>query len=374
MKLQALLDVLRALAPEELAEPWDKVGLHLGSEQQSVGRAMLCIDLTEPVLQEAVRQRMDLIVAYHPPIFQPLARLTDASANERVILGAARAGIAVYSPHTALDAAEAGINDWLASGLGAGQVRPIRSRPNGTAAADDYKLVTFVPAEAADGLRRALVAAGAGRIGRYTECSFSVAGEGTFRGDATTRPKVGRAGRFERAAELRMEMVLPGEHLAEAVAALRAAHPYEEPGFDVYPVVRVEGATAAAGQGRVVELKKPVTLAVLAGRVKKMLGVKQLEVAATGARTAKVTRVGLCAGAGGSLVQEAGPLDAFLTGEMRHHDVLAAVSRGTAVLLAGHTQTERPYLKQYRQKIMESGGKGVLWRISRTDVPPSALW
>jgi len=369
MRLQLVLEILRTLAPEHLAEPWDKPGLQLGDPAWRVRRAMLCIDLTEPVLAEAVGSKVDLIVAYHPPIFQPIEAVTSLDARQRIILTAARRRIALYSPHTALDAAKGGVNDWLADGLGQGTTRPIRpaSGPNGVR----YKLVVFVPPDHADTLRTALAAAGAGKIGDYEQCSFAVGGEGTFRGGPDTQPTIGRRGRFERVPELRMEMICPANCLAAAIAALREVHPYEEPAFDLYRLEPPPGDTgASAGQGRIVSLDTPVSLSTLVERIKKRLGVPQLEVAApTGRR--RISRIGLCAGAGGSLLGEAGDIDAFFTGEMRHHDVLAAKAAGTAVILAGHTQTERPYLKAYRRRIIAAGGKGIHWAISRADRPPS---
>ena len=372
MRLQQVLDILRLLAPEHLAEPWDKPGLQLGDPAWRVRRAMLCIDATEPVLAEAVAGNADMIVAYHPPIFQPVDAVTSLDVRQRIILTAARRQIALYSPHTALDAAAGGVNDWLAEGLGTGTSRPIRpaSAPGGA----QYKLVVFVPAAHADTIRTALATAGAGRIGDYEQCSFAVGGEGTFCGGPDTQPTIGARGRFERVPELRMELMCPGNCLAAAIAALREVHPYEEPAFDLYrlepPPGEVDGS---AGQGRIVSLDAPVSLSALVGRIKKRLGVQHLEVAAPAGRRRHIKRVGLCAGAGGSLLAEAGDVDAFFTGEMRHHDVLAAQAAGTAVILAGHTQTERPYLKVYRRRIIAAGGRGIDWKISRTDRPPSTL-
>lgn len=129
MRLADVLTVLRAVAPEHLAESWDRVGLHVGSERQRVRRALLCIDLTEPVMTEAVAHKCDLIVAYHPPIFQPLGRLTDQTWKERVLVEAVRRKIAVYSPHTALDSVRGGITDWLCDGLGPHRERVAISEP-----------------------------------------------------------------------------------------------------------------------------------------------------------------------------------------------------------------------------------------------------
>lgn len=369
MRLHEVITHLRTLAPESLADNWDKVGLQVGDGDQAVRRGLLCIDLTEPVLDEAIAQGMDLIVAYHPPIFEALTALTTGQVKQRIIYRAARAGIAIYSPHTALDAAEGGVNDWLAGGVGAGAVRPIR--PAGRAGAAAFKLVVFVPPEHGDRLREALSGAGAGRIGNYRQCSFSAVGEGTFLGEANSRPTIGKRGRLERVVELRMEMVCPAAKVGEVIAALRRTHPYEEPAFDLQRLEAVpsRGGTVV-GQGRIVALNKPVTLTTLANRVKKHLGVKRVAVGSAKPRASFVGTVGLCAGAGGSLLAEAGAIDAFITGEMRHHEVLAAVAGGVSVILAGHTQTERPYLPIYRARLAGATGKAISWRVSRADRAP----
>ena len=374
MKLEHVIEGLRTIAPERLAESWDKVGLHVGDPAWNVRRAMLCIDLTEAVMAEARAAKADLVVAYHPPIFKPLDALTTADVKQRIILEAAMLRVAVYSPHTALDAAAGGVNDFLAAACDpkAEAVRPIRRHQS--AASHEVKLVTFLPADDVDRVRSALSRAGAGRIGDYDQCSFTLAGEGTFRGSPSTNPAVGKADKFERVAELRLEMVCPAGALPDAVAALRDAHPYEEPAFDIYPLETPPPAPTddAVGQGRIVTLSKPTPLRTVIGRLKKALGLKHLDVGADDL-AASVRTIGLCAGAGGSLLDEAGDIDAFFTGEMRHHDVLAARARGVSVILAGHTQTERPFLPAYRERIEAAVGNGVTLKISEYDRPPSTI-
>ena len=366
MRLNDAVEVLRSLAPERLSEDWDNVGLLVGDPSWRLRRALLCIDLTESVLAEAIEQKADLIVAYHPPIFSALPALTSADLKQRIILAAASRRIAIYSPHTALDSAPAGVNDWLAQGIGPGVIRALR--PLRDAVETAYKLVTFVPHEVADSLRTALASTGAGQIGDYTNCSFGSHGEGTFVGGNSTKPAIGRRGHLERVAELRLEMVCGSGQLADVVAALRKAHPYEEPAFDLY---RLEPTPidATVGQGRVIVLHRSLSVPTLVRRLKKYLGLRQLEVAVPDPMRPLV-QVAVCAGAGGSLLEHAGPIDAFVTGEMRHHQVLAACADGVTVILAGHSQTERPYLPVYRDRIVQLLGQKVMWSISTVDRPP----
>ena len=377
MKLRDTLDCLRQLAPESLAEEWDRVGLHVGDPDQRVQRGMLCIDLTEEVMKEAIHRRVDLIVAYHPPIFDPLRSLTTHSPRERVIRYAVTNRIAVYSPHTALDAAAEGLGHWLAKSLGpfprSGDCRAIKS--TGLQTIDDtrFTLVTYVPPEYADQLRFALSKAGAGEIGKYTECSFSVMGEGTFLPGENATPTTGLRGRFERVRELRLEMRGPAHRMHQIVSVLRQTHPYEAPVFDLYhPIAIPASDSESVGQGRLVKLAHPMAARELIRRVKRHLGVSKVDVAQPqGLR--HVRTIGFVPGAGGALLSDAGQVDAFVTGEMRHHEVLAAKSRGQMILLAGHTQTERPYLPVYRRRLENVVGKKVAWLISRTDTMPSKL-
>lgn len=372
-----LVEHLEMLAPPHLADDWDQVGLQVGDPAWPANRVMLCIDLTEPVLDEAIEQDVQMIVAYHPLCFKPLARLTTQNVKQRIVLRAVQHQIAVYSPHTALDAADGGVNDWLTRSLGSGVVVPIRPQVGD---AGSCKLVTFVPADHVDAIRDALAHVGAGQIGDYSHCTYMLHGQGTFIPGDSTQPTIGKRGLLKKVDEVRMEMVMPVNRMDMIVELLRKVHPYEEPAFDIYPLTRSSSDTPASGQrtgqGRLLQLDEPITLGELVQRVKKQLGVEHLEVspADADARDKAVQRIGVCVGAGGSLLREAGKVDAFITGEMRHHDVLDAASRDIAILLAGHTQTERPYLATLCDNLQARIGDGVTWTLSERDAPPTKLW
>ena len=365
-KVRDLAAALASIAPPHLAEPWDNVGLLLGDPEAPCARALLTIDLTGPVLDEAVRRGADAVVAYHPPIFHPLKSLVRSDPSQRLLLDAAAAGIALISPHTALDAAHGGVNDWLASCVGPGPVRALRPAP----AADPGLRVVAVhlPAGALDGVRRAMVAAGAGVIGNYSNCSVTHAIEGTFLGGAGTSPAVGQRGVLERVQELRLEMRCTAAQVASVVAAVRGTHPYEEPPIEVHALL--PQASTGEGQGRAIELQSPATAQAVASRLKRALGVPAVMVAA-GSRKRAHARVALCAGAGMALLQDAERAGAtlFVTGEARHHDQLDAVARGIDLVLAGHTATERGYLPTLVRKLRDEC-PGVVTQISRADRAP----
>lgn len=356
LSVRDVIQVLEDIAPIRYAESWDNVGLLLGSDDRPVTRMLLTIDLTEDVLDEAIAAGANLIVSYHPPIFDPLTRVTDASEKQRIILRAAREDITIYSPHTALDSAPDGLNDWLVRGLGGGDVRALITRSE-LPATEECKIVTFCPREAVEQVRSALATVGAGMIGDYRLCSFESPGTGTFMGLEGTHPVIGEVGRLERVPEVRLEMVIGQRALALAMRTLQQAHPYEEPPVEIHALE--PRPMRSVGGGRRITLDQPATLAEVVERTKNTLGVRSVRVA-QGRNAPEAHRViGACAGAGGELVDEAitQGCDVYLTGEMRHHDVMAAIARGLTMLLPGHTNTERGYLPHYRRRIFDGLGE-----------------
>ncbi len=350
MNVSEVIDVLETLAPLAYAADWDNVGLLVGSTSWKADSILLTIDLTDAVLREAIRTQAQMIVSYHPPIFDALERVTDVEPKQRIVLEAVRAGIAIYSPHTALDAAPGGVNDWMAAGLGSGDVRALEAHA-AQPESEQCKIVTFCPAESVERLRNTLAAAGAGRIGKYELCSFEITGMGTFLGGKETTPSVGRRGEIQRVGEVRLEMVCPRASQALAVTTIKQFNPYEEPPIEIYELQ--PRPQRDIGQGRRVVLDQKLSLRVRVERLKRRLGMSQLRVAVGSRAPRRYRTIGLCAGAGGALRTEATAqgCQAFITGERRHHDVLAAQAEGCTIILAGHTNTERGYLRVLRKRL-----------------------
>lgn len=371
MKVGELIRAMEIIAPLEFASEWDNVGLLVGSDEWPATRIHLTVDLTEPVLEEAIHDGADVIISYHPPIFEQLTRLTSASTKERIVLRAAQSGIAVYSPHTALDASPGGINDWLANGLGSGDVRSIEPYEN-LPHWEQNKIVTFCPADSVEQLQNALSTVGAGRIGNYGHCSFQIEGTGTFCGSGKSKPAVGSKEHLERVPEIKLEMVCPDKSLPLAITTIRNFHPYEEPPIEIHPLkARPE---RSIGHGRRVMLDKAVSLKTIVDRIRHTIGSKRI-LAATGQHAPRqYSTIGLCAGAGGTLVDSAidDGCQLFFTGEMRHHNILAAQSRGCTIVLAGHTNTERGYLKLLRRRLMAQLS-GISVAMSKRDADPLRL-
>jgi dinuclear metal center YbgI/SA1388 family protein len=343
MNVADLVRALESIAPLAQAEDWDNVGLLAGDPAAPLTRVLLCIDCTNAVVLEATAGKFDAIVAYHPPLFRPVSRVTRGS----IVYELVRRGISLYSPHTALDAAAGGTNDVLADAIGMTTDRtPIRETVPKDA---EYKLVTFVPADALATVSDALFAAGAGRIGDYRACSFRAPGTGTFFGEAGTHPVVGSAGKLETVDEVRLETVVPIGRAGDVVRALRASHPYEEPAFDL---VRLAAHPLGRGMGRIGTLA-PIALGALVARVKERLGVAHvlLAGAADGSRT--ITRAAVCAGAAGDLLDAAIRQGAqvVVAGEVRHHDALRATEADVAVVCALHSNSERIALEPLRARL-----------------------
>ncbi len=357
MRIPDLTAIMQKIAPLEYAEEWDKVGLLVGGrDREMTGPVLLTIDLTEGVLNEAIAARCSAIIAYHPPIFEPLNRVTDATPRQRVILRAIESSIAIYSPHTALDNVPGGVTDWLCEGLSGGEpgriagdcraLTPHARLPR----SQEVKIVTFMQPVDVENIRNALASGGAGLIGTYHLCSFETPGTGTFIPGSESRPNIGRPGSMERVSEVRLEMVCGKAALPLVMELVRRFHPYDEPAIDVYPLVAQP--RRHAGSGRRLVLDKPTTVADLAHRLKGFLNRERLRYALPGADN-PITRIGVVPGSGASLSRLARDegCELFVTGEMKHHEVLGALNAGMALILGNHTSTERGYLPRLADRM-----------------------
>lgn len=371
MKTQELIMAFESFAPTSLANDWDNVGLLVGSPEWPADRILLTIDLTEAVLQEAIEMDTQAIVSYHPPIFEPLTSITNKSFKERVVLDAITHKIAIYSPHTSLDVASGGVNDWIVDGIGEGDVRALRPFGN-LPSSEERKLITICPEDNVEELRLALSSIGCGRIGEYEQCSFSTSGTGTFIGNEGTNPTHGEPGVLQRVIECKLEIVVSQDSLSLAIQTIRQFHPYEEPMIEVYELL--ERPRREIGIGRRIHFDKPMQLDELARKLKKHLGIGYVRVApAAGLQErATVQTIGLCAGAGGSVCSIAidEGCDVFITGEMTHHNVVAATARGCTVMLTGHTNSERGYLPTLKNQLAELLPSATI-SVSKADTP---LW
>ena len=319
---------------------------------------------TTASLDEAARVGARVVVSHHPLIFDPLESLSDDTEAGRLALRAAREGVAVIAAHTSLDKARGGMADVIAELLGLEAVQPLQP-----AAADVLKLVGFVPEDDADLVRKALFAAGAGVIGEYEHCSWSVGGQGTFFGGEATSPAAGAAGRDETVSELRLEVVFPRRLRRRVTGAYVAAHPYEEPAFDIVPL---ENEVASLGLGRLGVLPAPATLAALAADVAAVLRLPSVRYAGDGAR--EVRRVAVLPGSGAEAIARgvAQVADVLVTGDVKYHEARAAQAQGLALIDAPHGVTEQEGVLRWAGRLADALGPGATVETFRD--PSVAIW
>ena len=336
MKIKEIVSALERFAPLPLQDGFDNAGLQIGLTDAEATGALLCLDVTEAVLDEAIALGYNLVISHHPLIFKGYKSITGKDYVERCILKAIKNDIVIYSAHTNLDNAPEGVNFKIAEKIGLKNVRVLEAKENAL-----LKLVTFVPATRAEEVRTALASAGCGCIGNYDSCSYNVEGEGMFRALESANPYCGKIGELHVEKETRIETILPTYRKAEVIKALLAAHPYEEPAFDLYPL---QNSWQQAGAGVIGELETPETELEFLKRIKKTFEVGCLKHNKLTGR--EIQTVALCGGAGAFLMPLAirNRADVFITGEIKYHDYFG---HDTDILLAeiGHYESEQ-YTKE----------------------------
>ena len=343
VRLSDVVAVLEDLYPPAWAESWDAVGLVCGDPDAPVRRVLLAVDPVEPVVREAVDGGFDLLLTHHPLYLRGTTTVSATSPKGRVVHALVRAGCGLHVAHTNADVADPGVSDALAARFGLRDTRPLQSRPE-----PRDKLVVFVPVEHAGRVLDAVTAAGAGRIGAYERCAWGTSGTGTFRPLPGAHPAVGAVGEVADVAEERLEVVLPRALRRSVVRAMRSAHPYEEPAYDLLELVDEPGPR---GLGRVGELPEPTTLRELTRTAADVLPATAWGVRAAGDPERVVTTLAVCGGSGDSLLREAGrAADAYLTADLRHHPASEA-PEGLALLDAAHWATEHPWLADAARRL-----------------------
>lgn len=341
--MASLADVVAALERRydpAWAQEWDAVGLVAGDPNAPVRRVRFAVDPVVAVAEEAVAGGDDLLVTHHPLFLRPVHGVAATSAKGRLVHRLIASGVALYVAHTNADVADPGVSDALAVALGLRDLSPISPSP----AEPVDKLVTFVPHEDAEGVVDALSSVGAGAIGGYSRCAWTTTGTGTFRPGPAANPTIGRRGAVEVVPETRVEMVLPRTKRRAAVEALLAAHPYEEPAYDVLELAALPGPR---GLGRIGTLPGTVSLRTFVAQAARALPATVWGLRAAGDPDLAVRRVAVCGGSGGDLAPAAADAgaDVLLTADLRHHPASEIVAEGRIALVdAAHWATEWPWL------------------------------
>jgi dinuclear metal center YbgI/SA1388 family protein len=345
MQIKDILFEIEQFAPLVYQESYDNCGVQVGDINKEATGALLTLDVTEAVVEEAMALGYNLIIAHHPVIFSGLKSLTGKNYVERVILKAIKNDVTIYAAHTNLDNVQMGVNKKIADRLGLQQTR-ILAPVSGKL----YKLFTYVPKEAEAALKEAFFNAGLGQIGAYSECSFGVNGTGTFRPSKNSNPAIGVAGgERENVSEVKLEVLVPQHLKSVAIATLQKNHPYEEV---AYELIAIENENQTIGAGMIGELKEPMAATDFLRYLKTQMQTDCIR--HTAIHSATIQRVALCGGSGSFLLKQAmaAKADVFITGDYKYHQFFDAENR---IMIAdiGHYESEQFTIEIFSEILKE---------------------
>ncbi len=345
MKVKDIIQALEGEMPLWMQESYDNSGLQVGDVEQEISSALLCVDLTEAVVDEAISLGANLILTHHPPLFKGLKQIGGRSYIERSITKAIKNDIVIYSAHTNADNAPNGLNYLLAEAFSLENVQPIEPLQGKL-----MELTTFVPREYLLQVQESLWQAGAGKLGAYESCSFICEGKGTFRPLATAKPFLGAVGSMSEEEEVRLSVVLPSANVGAVVKALLEAHPYEVP---AYSLVALENDYLGAGAGIIGDLPKSEESNQFLKRVKEYFSCDKL----SHSRPIKesVHRVAICGGSGAFLWKTAMKkgADIFITGEAKYNDYFDVEGR-MILATVGHYESELIIIELFHKVISKN--------------------
>ena len=338
LKIQSITDCLEQWAPPSLALSYDNCGLLIGDPNQLVKKAIVSLDVTEGVVQEAIDQQANLIIAHHPVIFKGLRSIRPTTDSQRAIILAIKHDIAIYAIHTNLDRVDDGVNKALADRLN------LSNRSVLDEASNLYKLITFVPTKDLQVVRNALFSIWAGSIGEYEKASFVSSGVGSFQGSASSNPSIGKAGEFTEVEEEKLEVLLIDTLLSSALKTLQEHHPYEEVAYDIVPL---QNKNQNHGSGMIGELREPLSADDFIQYLTNHLGLQLVRHSPL--VKSKIKRVAICGGAGFDLLKNARQkgADAYVTADLKYHDFFEADS---SLLLCdiGHYESEHWVIQEIK--------------------------
>jgi len=332
MQLKNLIQVLEKWAPLADAEDFDNVGLLVGNPQDEINKALVTLDITDKVMEEAINEKADLIITFHPLIFKGLKRLSGASRTERLVVKAIQNKIAIYAIHTNLDAQLDGVNGRISKQLGLVKNQILIPKKD-----DLNKLVFFVPHQNAEEVKNAIFATGAGTISNYAECSFSLSGEGTFMPIGSANPTLGELEVRHSEPETKVEILVQSHQIKTALRAMNEAHPYEVVAYDL---IRLKNSNQNKGMGQIGELEESMTEEVFLQHIKQNLPTQCIRHSNLNGKMIKKVAVLGGSGAFGIGAAKAAGADAYITADMKYHDFFLAENQ---ILLCdiGHYESEQ---------------------------------
>ncbi|MDD2401424.1 MAG: Nif3-like dinuclear metal center hexameric protein [Clostridia bacterium] len=347
---QTVVTLIEKYAPKKIAEEWDNIGLQIGNPSKSVSCIFLTLDLNGEILEEARDAGADMLVVHHTPFFKPVKNLRDDLPGGKLLCNVIRYGMALYTAHTNLDAAEGGVNDALVAKLGLQKILPLSESWQEKL----YKLAVYVPNDFVEVVSKEICKVGAGCIGNYSDCTFKTKGMGTFVPLENTNPFVGNKGELERVEETKLETIVSEEKLAKVIRAMIKAHPYEEVAYDVFPLVN-DGKKL--GIGRIGILSEPLVLKEFVELVKEKLNISIVK--CCGKLEKKIKKVAVCGGSGASYIPKAVFMgaDVLLTADIKYHEAQKALEQGLALVDGGHYFTEQPIIAVLAEYLKSELGK-----------------
>ncbi|MBL4752519.1 MAG: Nif3-like dinuclear metal center hexameric protein [Flavobacteriales bacterium] len=360
MKIKDLTQYLEEYAPLHYQESYDNCGLQIGGFTQQVKKALVTLDCTEAVIDEAIKYKCDLVIAHHPLIFRGLKTITGANYVERTVLKAIKHKIAIYAIHTNLDHVVGGVNWKIAERLKLNNCRVLAPRANGM-----MKIFTFCPSAQTDQVRDAMFKAGGGSLGNYDECSFNSSGIGTFRPNANAAPFTGDRGERHKEEEVKIEMIFAAHLKSKMIATLLKAHPYEEVAFDV---IALENTNREVGSGLVGELNEEIVPATFMKKLKSAMNCNTIR--HTELLKGKIKTVAVCGGAGSFLLKDAirANADIFITGDFKYHEFFDAEQK-IVIADIGHYESEA-FTKQLIYEIINKKFPKFALRLSEVNTNP----
>ena len=360
MTITEIISYLESVAPTSYQESYDNAGLIIGDPEMTVTSALITLDVTEAVIDEAIETGCELIISHHPILFKGIKKINGNTYVERCIIKAIKNDIAIYAAHTNLDSITGGVNSKICEKIGLTNVSILVP-----AKEQLLKLVTFIPEDHLEAVREAVFAAGAGEIGKYDKCSFSTQGLGTFRGGEEANPYVGEKGEFHFENEARFETILLGHDKNKVINALLKAHPYEEVAYDLYPL---ENTLSEVGSGMIGELPGAVNEIDFLTRMLEVFGCKTLR--HTYLLGKPVKKVAVCGGSGSFLLSAAiaAGADVFITADMKYHQFFDAEEK-IIVADVGHYESEQ-FTKELFYEILIKKFPNFALRLSEVKTNP----
>lgn len=321
--------LLEQWAPKSLAYDWDPIGLQVGSYNEPVKKVMVTLDVDQRVIEEAIEQGVNLIIAHHPLLFKPLQSINTDSSKGQIIQTLIRHNITVYASHTNLDIAIGGVNDMLAEKLKLEETSVLVP----TKTIELYKIVVFVPNDYSAKVETAIGKAGGGHIGNYRDCNFKVRGEGSFRPLEGSEPFIGEKDTLARVQETRIETIVEEDKLQDVIQAMKQSHPYEEVAYDVYPT---KNKGHSYGLGRIGTWTSKSTVSSVVQKVKEAFNLSHVRF--VGNEHKQIKKIAIVGGSGEKFISAAKNkgADLYITGDITYHAAQEAEQIGLAIIDAGH--------------------------------------